>query len=92
MILKPFALFCQGEDLHLAELDWMALGLKRDTSSVEHLVAVLDQCPGVGIRIVELRLFVFDYGFAVDDVLDDAIAMNFGLDRDPVVAGVGLGT
>ena len=44
----------------------------------------------VGVAIVELGLFVFEDGLAVDDVLDDAVAVDLDLDRDPLVAVVGL--
>ena len=33
---------------------------------------------------------VFDHGLAVDDVLDDAVAMDLDLDRHPLVAVIGL--
>ena len=40
----------------------------------------------VGVLLVELGFLVFDDGLAVDDVLDDAVAVDFDLDRHPLVA------
>src|SRR5690349_4185655 len=39
----------QREDLDLAELDRVALGLERDVALAEHLIAVLDERLGVGV-------------------------------------------
>ena len=59
--------------------------------SLEHLVPVFDQLASVGVTFVELGLLVFDHGLAVDDVLDEAVAVDFHFHRDPLVAVVGLG-
>ena len=43
------ALTIKGEDLHLAELDRVALGLEGDVALAELVVPALDQLPGVGV-------------------------------------------
>jgi len=37
------------------------------------------------IAIVQLRLLVGNYGVAVHDMLDNAVAMNFNLSRYPLI-------
>src|SRR4051794_40624004 len=80
--------FVQRENLHLPELDRMALGLKGDVAFAEHCLAalLLDEPAGVGVAVVELGLLVLQDRLAIDDMLDGAVAVDLDLDRYPVVA------
>lgn len=49
-------LFFEGKDLHLPELDGMALGLKGNITFGHHLVAVSDERPGLFRQVAASRI------------------------------------
>ena len=57
---------------------------------MEHFVAVSDKFFGVSVFFVELGFFIIHDDLVVDDVFDDAVAVNFDLNGDPLDAEIGF--
>ena len=85
-------LLFEGKDLHLPELDGMALGLKGNVPFGHHLVAVLDERSGVRVLFVKLRPLVFYHDLAVNEMFDPTVAVDLDFRLDPLVAVIGFGT
>ena len=64
----------------------MAFSLKGYIAFAKHLVPVLDQLPGVPVLLVKLRLLVFQHNLAVNDMLDDGVAVHLNFHCHPLVA------
>ena len=80
------ALFFKRKDLYFSELYGMALGLKGNVTFRQHLILALDKLHGIQVFFIKLRPLVFQHDLAVNDVLDDIVAMNFNFHLDPLVA------
>ena len=63
----------------------MALGLKGYIAFAQHLVAVLFQLAGVGVLLVKLLLLVLQHHLAVNDMLDDGVAVHLNFHCHPLV-------
>lgn len=78
-------------DFDLPEFARVAFGLQADVAVFEHFIASeFGEFIGVGIA-AELRFGVGDDFFAIDQVADQGIAVDFDFEGDPLVAVEGFG-
>jgi len=68
----------------------MTLRLQRNRSAGQHQIAILDQPFGILVAFVELWLVVFQDNFAIEQMLNHFVVMDFDLRCDPLFAVVGF--
>ena len=66
----------------------MAFGLQRDRAAGEHKLAVFNQLLCRVVTFVELWFVVFEHDFAIQQMTNDFVVVNFDLSRDPLFAMV----
>ena len=82
----------KGKNFYLPELYGMALGLKGNITFGQQFVLVLYKLLGISVFLIKLRPLVFQHHLAVNNVLDEPIAVDLNLGLDPLVAMICLGT
>ncbi len=83
--------FLQGEYLHLSKFHRMTLGLEGYGTFMEYLGIVDNHFLRIRVLFVKLRALIFQDDLAIDDVLDNGVAVDLDFHCHPLIAVIRLG-